>query len=248
MGPAFSAQRGGRTLVPSTPSMAVFGPSEEDALDATLGSVAPPVLIFIVSDGCGHCKALQPTLRTLGARMRPKHNQCRIIVADHSSAAASTSPVLSSRPITGVPTILGLTESGDVVEHEGERDADALETFLSSLGEAEAAEADIDEDEAEVSPPSRTDGNVIIGKPVTVSKRSGALSPAPSILLGGRRRRRRRTRGHRRTGRRSMARRSMARRSMARRRTRGHKRMASRRTRGRKRMARRRTRDRRHRR
>ena len=88
-----------------------------------------PVIIFIVSPGCGHCQRLEPTINTFEEEMinEPKFNKVHIIKINNDMTKR-----VNMKPVTSVPTISLLNKGDHISDHEGDRNSKSIKDFISN--------------------------------------------------------------------------------------------------------------------
>ena len=110
-----------------------FGPTQHDAFDDLLNKTHVAIMVIVVQPHCPHCDALKPHLLKLKKSLEPDEDKSKVVILDSAATEASKSSAVKG--ITGVPTIRGVFKKKHIREHNGPRDSEALEQFLSSLDE-----------------------------------------------------------------------------------------------------------------
>ena len=94
-----------------------------------------PVCLIIVSETCGHCRAMKPELDSLSRRISSKGLPSAAVV-DIATAMQSEHPRLSN--ITAVPTIISMSgkPGSKVVSYSGDRTAQSLADFIEKTSKS----------------------------------------------------------------------------------------------------------------
>ncbi len=82
-------------------------------------------------NGCPHCESILPDYRKFAAAGQIELNGKKVKIRMLEQGDPAAAPELEARNVTGVPTFVLSTASGDYIEYKGERTVDGIQQFLS---------------------------------------------------------------------------------------------------------------------
>ena len=92
-----------------------------------------PICLIVISEHCGHCQAMKPSLQELSHRLsRISSSSKRPSAAVVDSAAINASGISALRNVTSVPSVMIVShKSGkSIKDYQGDRSASDLYSFI----------------------------------------------------------------------------------------------------------------------
>jgi thioredoxin 1 len=95
-----------------------------DTFQSTVIDGKGPIVVEFMSYGCGHCRAIEPVLQEVAAKVEPGEKMYRVNVAIEPG-------LVDTYAINGTPTIVMFRDGSEVGRVEGPRPA--LASLLSAV-------------------------------------------------------------------------------------------------------------------
>lgn len=82
-------------------------------------------------NGCPHCESILPAYKKFAAAGQIETNGKKVKIRMLEQGDPAAAPELEARNVTGFPTFVLGTASGDYIEYKGERTVDGIQQFIS---------------------------------------------------------------------------------------------------------------------
>jgi thiol-disulfide isomerase/thioredoxin len=89
------------------------------------------VFTLYYMNGCPHCESILPAYKKFAAAGQVEVNGKKVQIRMLEQGDPAAAPELEARNVTGFPTFILSTVSGDYLEYKGERTVDGIQQFIT---------------------------------------------------------------------------------------------------------------------
>lgn len=89
------------------------------------------VFTLYYMNGCPHCESILPAYKKFAAAGQVEVNGKKVQIRMLEQGDPAAAPELEARNVTGFPTFILSTASGDYLEYKGERTVDGIQQFIT---------------------------------------------------------------------------------------------------------------------